>query len=163
MFPVTVEAMKALRDDERPAIREAAPLALVELQDLPSIRAVLSSQDEKLGTRFRNEIANRLLATTSGAVVLRQLIEEHKLADPLQQFVIDKAVRHPDANVCAIYEQYLPDGQRPKRLGESVSAAEILRWPQMPSEVPPFSAKAPPLVATNATLCTGLATRSGRI
>ena len=161
--PGTVEAMKALRDDERPAIREAALLALVELQDLPSIRAVLSSQDEKLGTRFRNEIANRLLATTSGAVVLRQLIEEHKLADPLQQFVIDKAVRHPDANVRAIYEQYLPTGKRPNGLENRFRRRKFLRWPQMPSEVPPFSAKAPPLVATNATLCAGLATRSGRI
>jgi putative heme-binding domain-containing protein len=125
----TLATMKTLRDDPRPAIREAALAVLVNLQDLPTIRTVLSSADEKITARVRNDIANRMLASTGGAVLLRQLIEDNKLSEPLKKYVIGKAVRHPDANVRAIYEQYVPTSQRAKRLGETVSAAEILALP----------------------------------
>ncbi len=55
-----------------------------------------------------------------------RLIEEEQLPPEVRNQVVAKAVGHPDANVRVLYEKFLPEDQRPKKLGSGVSADEIL-------------------------------------
>ena len=37
-----------------------------------------------------------------------------------------KATAHPDSNVRVLYEKFIPEAERPKKLGEAITADEIL-------------------------------------
>ena len=37
-----------------------------------------------------------------------------------------KAVAHPDSNIRVLYEKFMPEDQRPKKLGAAITADEIL-------------------------------------
>jgi putative heme-binding domain-containing protein len=44
----------------------------------------------------------------------------------LQKLAIAKAANHPDSNVRVLYERFIPEDQRPKRLGAAIKPEEIL-------------------------------------
>ena len=69
---------------------------------------------------------DRLMASSGGALILLRMLDEGKLLAPIKAAVIDRAARHPDANVRVLYEKYLPTDRRPARLGESIKAEKIL-------------------------------------
>ena len=68
-----------------------------------------------------------LLATPSGALKLWYGLPE--LAEPMRQEVIARGVKHPLVEVRDLFESFVPESQRVKRLGTVVNAAQLLQLP----------------------------------
>ncbi len=67
-----------------------------------------------------------LLASTSAAVQLAQLVAEKSLPKPVRDEVIAKATSGPVSEVRDLFERFLPEEQRTRRLGAVIDPAEIL-------------------------------------
>jgi putative membrane-bound dehydrogenase-like protein len=122
----SIPDLRALLDDQQQAVREAALKALVDLQDLKSAREILASNDDKYSARFRSDLANKMFMTSGGALALVKLIEDNKLSPDLKQRILGRGTRHPDANVRALFDEFVPAERRAQRLGEKFSANDIL-------------------------------------
>lgn len=123
-------ALAPLLDDRDPAVRRAAAVALVDLQDWPTIEKLLangSASESETDAETRRAAVERLTASTGGALWLLRAIDANKLDDRLRSTTIARAVTHPDANVRTLFERFLPEGERPQRLGEAIRADEILK------------------------------------
>jgi putative heme-binding domain-containing protein len=123
--PSAGEQLRALVGNASPAIRQAALQALVQVQDMKTVRELLTG--DKLSPSERTALADRLVANPAGAMVLLKMIDDRKLPDALRDRAVDRAANHPDANVRTLFEKYLPPEKRPKKLGEAIAAEEILR------------------------------------
>src|SRR4029077_656716 len=44
----------------------------------------------------------------------------------LKQLVVARAVAHPDSNVRVLYEKFIPEAERTKKLGKAIRAEDIL-------------------------------------
>src|SRR4029453_9658163 len=106
-------------------IRAAAIDGLIAVQDIKTVRELVG--DEKRPAKDRQMIAERLLGNPGTALVLVKLIDDKNLVPDLSNHVVGLAARHPDSNVRVLFERYLPEDQRPKRLGDSIQADEILK------------------------------------
>ncbi len=126
-----VEKLRKLLADHEPAVRKAALTALiVDMQDLATARDVLGGKSDGsagITSADLNAVATKALDTPGGANMMRQLVEEGGLAAGLKRHVVAEASQHPDANVRFLFERFIPSEQRQKRLGEAISAAEILK------------------------------------
>lgn len=74
------------------------------------------------------EVVDRLLATTRGALALWHHLSERGSAE-LRATVVAKAATHQNAAVRELFESFLPDDQRPDRLGAAFDAAALLQLP----------------------------------
>ena len=123
-----VEFLRKLLNDPQSTVREAALTALVvDLQDLKTATSVLRDKADDFPSATRTAVATMSLNTPGGAGMLSKLVEEGDLPADLKQLVITKAVEHPDANVRALFERFVPPDQRHARLGEAISAIDILK------------------------------------
>jgi putative heme-binding domain-containing protein len=117
-------ALRELLSDPQPSVAQAALRGLVDLQDIRSLREILS--DDHFSAEIRRAAIDRLVDSTSGAILLLRLIDQQWLPSDLAQTVVARAVEHPDANVRVLFEKFIPEEQRSKKLGSAISAAEIL-------------------------------------
>jgi putative membrane-bound dehydrogenase-like protein len=117
-------AMEKLLSDPDAGIRQAALSALIELQQWPAVKHVLV--DASVPDAAKTTAVDHLMSSAAGALALLRWIDAKTLADPLRNAAIAKAVNHPDSNVRVLYERFIPEGQRPKRLGETIKSEEIL-------------------------------------
>jgi putative heme-binding domain-containing protein len=125
--PQIDQQLRKLLDDSSSAIRESALLGLIDRQDWKTVRDVLTNADDKrFSPKMRTAAIDRLFNSTGGALLLLKLIEEKQIGGDVKDRIVSKAVKHPDANVRIIYEQFIPPDQRPKKLGEAISAKDIL-------------------------------------
>ena len=119
------ENIRQLRNDPVHEVRMAALNALADLQDVQTIHEAL------LGETFvesrRAQLVDRIMQTTSGALLILKLIKEGKLAETLKQQIVAQAAAHPDANVRFLYAELIPEADRPQRLGEVIHADDVLR------------------------------------
>lgn len=69
---------------------------------------------------------DRLLASTTGALALMWAIDTRQLEGPAREAAIAAGVSHPDLQVSGLFERFVSDDLRPKRLGSVVRPAEIL-------------------------------------
>ncbi|MBI3464356.1 MAG: c-type cytochrome [Planctomycetes bacterium] len=120
-------ALEKLLGDPTPAVRSAALAALTELQSWPPIRQLFGSNQSP--AELRAEAAERLIARTDGALVLLRMIDQKQLPEEIQQQVIARATSHPDVNIRLLYERFIPEDQRPKRLGSEIRPEAILALP----------------------------------
>ena len=67
-----------------------------------------------------------LLSTTPGASRLMQALNGKGIHDKLRQRIIARGSRHPQTTVRDLFERYLPEDKRPKRLGTTIRPADIL-------------------------------------
>jgi uncharacterized repeat protein (TIGR03806 family) len=74
----------------------------------------------------QGELVDRLLASTSGALMLLQAIEGRELSASAASLAIDKATRHDDVSIRDLFERFLPAEKRIKRLGSVVQPEGIL-------------------------------------
>ncbi len=118
------EFHELLKSDVIP-IREAAFSALIDQQDWTTVEQAFTDQ-AKITPKMRAAVVDRLLASTGGALLLLKLIKKDQLHHELKEQVIEKAAAHPDANVRAVYEEFIPPAMKLKKLGELVSAQQIL-------------------------------------
>ncbi len=118
------DALRNMLADADPGVARAALNGLVDLQDIRSLREIFASSSSSAATR--QAAAERLVESTPGAILLVRLIDEDELPADLKQAVLVKAVAHPDANVRVLYEKFIPESERPKKLGSAISDDEIL-------------------------------------
>ena len=102
----------------------AAKLRKEEAADLELLK--VTSQPAK-----RVEIVDRLLNSTSGALLLQrahndQLSSSFEDQIVVEKMIIDKAVRHADVSIRDLFERYLPPEKRVKRLGSVIRPEQIL-------------------------------------
>lgn len=121
-----VAVFESLLEHDEAALRDAALAGLIDLQHWPVLRRLLTSGAD---ATTRERLADALVGTSAGALVLLRLLDEGSLAKELHERVIARAAEHPDANIRVLYERYLPADQRPQRLGEAIEASEILALP----------------------------------
>jgi putative heme-binding domain-containing protein len=69
---------------------------------------------------------DRLLATTSGALALMWAIDQRQLDGPTREAAVRAGISHGDLQISGLFERFVPDDARPKRLGSVVRPAEIL-------------------------------------
>ncbi len=122
--PGIATGLRGLLTDPQPAVARAALGGLVDVQDVRLLREIL--RGDALSAQVRRAAVERLVDSSGGAVVLLRLIDENQLPDELKQLAVAKAVVHADLNVRLLYEKFIPEAQRPKRLGKAISADEIL-------------------------------------
>jgi putative membrane-bound dehydrogenase-like protein len=137
--PVRVKAIaaaaqlnaKGLADVLRPMlasrskpIRVAAIEGLIHVQDMKPVSDLLTG--DRLPPDERIAAADRLLINPTGALVLLKMVDGRKLPAELTTRVVSRAGSHPDANVRALFEKYLPEDQRPRKLGDAIKPEEIL-------------------------------------
>ncbi len=122
--PAAADALHGLLDDPQPRVARAALRGLVDVQDMRTLREVLCG--DRQPTEVRHWCAERLVDSTAGALVLLRMIDESKLPDDLKQQVVARAVAHPDSNIRVLYEKFVPEDKRPKKLGQHVAADDIL-------------------------------------
>jgi putative heme-binding domain-containing protein len=77
----------------------------------------------------RRECIDKLLATTSGAVMVSRAIKQGRLPDSIRKQMLAAALVTPAAQVRNLFEQFLPEDQRSKRLGDVIRPADILALP----------------------------------
>lgn len=125
--PKIDQQLRDLLEDETWKVRHTALMGLIDRQDWNTVREVFSAATgEKFSKKSQAAAFDRLFRTTGGALLLLKLIEENKIEGEVKAQIIAKAVLHPDANVRIVYEKYIPADQRPKKLGEAISAEQIL-------------------------------------
>lgn len=118
------QAIPTLLADAQPAVRQAALNALVDLQDIKTLREVLAGG--KYPAEMQTSAADRLMESTGGALVLLRLVDAEQVPSQLKSEIIAKATKHPDSNIRVLYEKFIPESQRPQRLGGAIKAEEIL-------------------------------------
>jgi len=72
------------------------------------------------------DLVDRLLSSTSGALMLLRSVDQREVPTAVVSLAIDKATRHDDASVRDLFERFLPAEQRVKRLGSVVQPEQIL-------------------------------------
>ena len=75
------------------------------------------------------ELVQRLLTSTTGAMRLLQGADDRLLSEQTAALVIQQASEHHNVNVRDLFERFLPDSKRSKRLGSVVQSDDILSLP----------------------------------
>ena len=100
----------------------AAKLRGEERAELARLRAAESST-------VQNESVERLLSSTSGALLLLRSVDHRELPATAASLVVERATRHSDVSIRDLFERFLPPDQRIKRLGSVVRSEQILALP----------------------------------
>jgi len=106
-------------------VSEAAARGLVLLKAWPLVEPLFAATGDARGS-LRTVVVDALLETTDGALVLLRLVKNDRLAGKQRAEAIAKAVTHPDSNVRVLFETFLPEDQRPVRLGSAIEPDVIL-------------------------------------
>jgi uncharacterized repeat protein (TIGR03806 family) len=87
--------------------------------------ATNSTRGKRLASE-RAESINRLLSSTSSALVLAQAFADKRIADSVRPQVLAAAMARPEPQIRDLFERFLPDDQRIKRLGTLIKPEQIL-------------------------------------
>ncbi len=117
-------SLRTWLSDSNPQVVKAALRGIVDVQDIRVLREILST--DTYSAELRARAAERLVDSTGGALVLLRLIDEKQLRPELERPVIKKAIAHPDSNVRVLYEKFIPEAERPQKLGKAVAQDQIL-------------------------------------
>ncbi|MEX0677381.1 MAG: PQQ-dependent sugar dehydrogenase [Pirellulales bacterium] len=104
-------------------LAEAAAVAGARAEAVSSLQQLAG---EAASPDQRARAIERLLASTSAAVQLAQSVAEKSLPEPVRDEVIAKATSGPVSEVRDLFERFLPEEQRTRRLGAVIDPAEIL-------------------------------------
>ncbi len=89
-------------------------------------RAALLMLQAEASTSSPAAHVDRLLSSTSGALLLLQAVDRRELPEPVAALAVDRATRHSEPSIRDLFERFLPANQRVKRLGSVVRAEQIL-------------------------------------
>jgi putative heme-binding domain-containing protein len=105
-----------------PKAKSADPAAKVTAED----RAALESlhHADRLSPEARSKAIERLTSTTRGALMLLDLID--RSTSSLRREVVANARTNPQVEVRDLFERFIPEGERVKRLGDVIDRASIL-------------------------------------
>src|SRR5262249_10849845 len=68
----------------------------------------------------------RLLNNTSSAMLLAQALADNRIPASIRPQVLAAALARPEVQVRDLFERFVPEEQRPKRLGSVIKPAEVL-------------------------------------
>ena len=88
--------------------------------------AELARRNEE-GLEERSRLIDELLTTSNRAALLSLALQQGKLIASTRVAVVDAAARHGDAAIRDLFESFVPEEKRVKRLGDSVRPAELLK------------------------------------
>ncbi|MEX0585191.1 MAG: hypothetical protein WD176_01015, partial [Pirellulales bacterium] len=74
----------------------------------------------------RAEVVTQLLASTSGALALLETMHGSALSAPAKTAAAKLGTTHADPQIRDLFERYVPEEQRVRRLGSAIKPAEIL-------------------------------------
>jgi putative heme-binding domain-containing protein len=74
----------------------------------------------------RTDALTKLLGASTSSLRLARELQEHRLSDSTRDEVLKMAAVHPDLQVQDLFEQFLPEENRPKKLGAVVRVNELL-------------------------------------
>ena len=115
------ESLLAAKDE---GLRTAAVRALVDLQSWAPVKKLILAADTP--PALRQTALERTSDSVGGSLVLLRLIEDGNLPDDVRQAIIARTTKHVDAGIRVLYERFIPEADRPKRLGAAVKPEEIL-------------------------------------
>lgn len=116
------------------AVLDTRGLELIHdwIRQLPSrpvdaqLVARLAALDERSSAE-RAKLVGEALADPSRAAMLFHALQQHQLTEHVRHAIVEAAGRHTDAAVRDLFESFLPEEQRVKRLGEAIQPAELLK------------------------------------
>ncbi|HEV3340488.1 MAG TPA: PQQ-dependent sugar dehydrogenase [Pirellulales bacterium] len=73
------------------------------------------------------QVIDDLLSESSRAAMLFRLVQHRRLRDETRQAVVEAAMRHHEPAIRDLFESFVPEEKRPKRLGEALRASELLK------------------------------------
>jgi putative heme-binding domain-containing protein len=118
------EALSGLLADKDTAVRDSALNALVDMQDIKTLRSLLTGN--RYTGKVQTQTVDRLMSGSGGALVLWRMLEAKALSPSLEKEVVSRAANHPDSSVRTLYEKFIPASDRPQKLGDAVKPKEIL-------------------------------------
>lgn len=74
----------------------------------------------------RAETINRLLSSTSSALLLAHAFADNRLPDAVRPQILAAAMARPESQVRDLFERFVPDDQRVKRLGSVIKPEQVL-------------------------------------
>jgi putative heme-binding domain-containing protein len=96
-----------------------------------SVHEEENSLVDKLGkantsAKERGDVLTRLLSSTSSALLLARALDEQRVPDSIRPQVLAAAMARPESPVRDLFERFVPDDQRVKRLGSAFKPEQIL-------------------------------------
>jgi uncharacterized repeat protein (TIGR03806 family) len=110
-------------DDKAPARSQLAQQRKREEKSLASLKSVSSSPPA------RDPAMDHLLGSTSGSMRLAHAVGEQALHPTVASHAIASGSAHPSPAVRDLFEQFLPEEQRVRRLGNAIDAHQLLAVP----------------------------------
>jgi putative membrane-bound dehydrogenase-like protein len=118
------EAFTRLLESSDEKLRNTAAAALVDTQQWNAVKKLVGAGADAKQVR---DLVGRMMGTTGGALVLLKWVDAKELDAEGQKLAVERAVKHPDANVRVLFEKFIPEDQRPQRLGAAMKAEDILK------------------------------------
>jgi putative membrane-bound dehydrogenase-like protein len=115
------EAMLAAGDKE---LRTTAARALVDLQAWPAVKKLLAAAATPQA--LKSVVVERASDSVAGSLVMLRLMDEGVLNDEMRKTVIARSTKHVDTGIRVLYERFVPEADRPKRLGAAMKPEQIL-------------------------------------
>ncbi|MGE3314565.1 MAG: c-type cytochrome, partial [Planctomycetaceae bacterium] len=78
------------------------------------------------GGNAKTDAVKRLLSTTSGALMLLSAVEEDSVKAPFREEIVALGNESADPQIRDLFERFLPEEQRVKRLGNVIKPESIL-------------------------------------
>lgn len=88
---------------------------------------------EKTKAQEQQEVIDQLLSSTSGSLILAQALADNHILEPARGLILAAAVKRPEPQIRDLFERFIPDDQRIKRLGTAIRPEQILSLKGDPS------------------------------
>ena len=127
---VDVDGIELIRDwirqldDSEGLSADAAQLQMITESALDVLTTPITSENDT-----RQTIVDRLLSSTTGALLLATAVradDENQLHSESRRIAITRGGMHPDATIRDLFEPFLPEQSRIKRLGATINPETIL-------------------------------------
>ncbi|HEY2253645.1 MAG TPA: PQQ-dependent sugar dehydrogenase, partial [Planctomycetaceae bacterium] len=97
------------------------------LEKLTELDEAELSRQKEAGIKERSRLIDELLTNSNRAALLSRAVQQGKLMDSTRAAVVETAAKHGDAAIRDLFESFVPEEKRVKRLGESVKTADLLK------------------------------------
>jgi putative heme-binding domain-containing protein len=87
---------------------------------------IKAAAEAKVRAEERAAALGKLLSSTSSSLLLAQAIAERRLPEPICREVIAAAMVRPEPQIRDLFERFVPEDQRVKRLGNVIKPEQIL-------------------------------------
>ncbi len=91
------------------------------------MRSTSLQQSDSLSPAARSAAIQRLASTTRGALMLLGLIDRTPVGETLRREVVAIARNSPQVEVRDLFERFIPEGERVKRLGDVIDRSALAR------------------------------------